>query len=100
MCGILGVLGDIREREYYLNKSKLMRHRGPDWNGMYYSPDEKIAICHERLSIIGVDNGSQPIISECGNYILSVMEKSITIKHYLVKFWVISIKVIPKVIVR
>ena len=72
MCGILGVLGDIREREYYLNKSKLMRHRGPDWNGMYYSPDEKIAICHERLSIIGVDNGSQPIISECGKYILSV----------------------------
>ena len=72
MCGILGVLGADKEREYYINKSKLMRHRGPDWNGMYYSKEQKIAICHERLSIIGVDNGAQPIISECGNYILSV----------------------------
>ena len=72
MCGILGFLGKLKDREYYLNKSKLMRHRGPDWNGIYYSKDEHIAICHERLSIVGIDNGSQPIISECGNYILSV----------------------------
>jgi asparagine synthase (glutamine-hydrolysing) len=83
MCGILGFLGKLREREYYLSKSKLMRHRGPDWNGIYYSEDENIVVCHERLSIVGIDNGSQPIISECGNYILSVNGEIYNYKNLL-----------------
>ena len=84
MCGILGFLGKIsKDREYYLNKSKLIRHRGPDWNGIYYSPLENIVICHERLSIVGIDNGSQPIISGCGNYILSVNGEIYNYKNIL-----------------
>ena len=84
MCGILAVVGNIQEpRDYYLNKSKLIRHRGPDWNGIYYSPKEEVVICHERLSIVGVDNGSQPIISECGNYILSVNGEIYNYKNLL-----------------
>ena len=72
MCGILGLVNNItHSREYYLNKSKLIRHRGPDWNGIHCSEQDNVCICHERLSIVGIDNGSQPIISKCGNYILS-----------------------------
>lgn len=74
MCGIFCVARcttkPIESREYYINKSKLLKHRGPDESGIYY--DDKIVICHERLSIIGINNGQQPIVSDCSNYILSV----------------------------
>ena len=86
MCGILAVIGNIketRENIIYLNKSKLIRHRGPDWNGIYYNTKENVVICHERLSIVGVDNGSQPIISKCGNYILSVNGEIYNYKNLL-----------------
>ena len=84
MCGILGVLNNIiHPRDYYLNKSKLIRHRGPDWNGIYCSVDDDVVICHERLSIVGIDNGSQPIISRCGNYILSINGEIYNYKNLL-----------------
>ena len=77
MCGIFALFGsqsaDISDkREYLLQLSKKIRHRGPDWNGIYFNPEKKVAICHERLSIVGVDNGSQPIIDEENEIILSV----------------------------
>ena len=78
MCGILALFGnnstiiDDTLRKKYLELSKLLRHRGPDWNGIYVNDDNKVIIAHERLSIIGVENGSQPIIDETNKYILSV----------------------------
>ena len=75
MCGITALLGNSNtlnlkeKRKYFLELSKKIRHRGPDWNGIYI--DNKVAIAHERLSIVGVDNGSQPIINNDG-YILCV----------------------------
>ena len=33
----------------------------PDWNGIYINNDKKTVVCHERLSIIDVDNGAQPL---------------------------------------
>jgi len=77
MCGILGFIGNdtspniIEQRKRLLELSKLMRHRGPDWNGIYLDDDCKIGICHERLSIVGVEHGSQPI-NDNDDYILSV----------------------------
>ena len=78
MCGILGLFGNenteisIETRNKFLRLSKLIRHRGPDWNGIYTDPDNKVIITHERLSIVGLDNGSQPIKDVSGNKILSV----------------------------
>jgi len=84
MCGILGFFNNIKKpREFYLKRSKLIRHRGPDWNGIYCSYEENICICHERLSIVGIDNGSQPIVSKCGNYILSINGEIYNYKNLL-----------------
>ena len=78
MCGILALIGnentkfDEELRKKYLKLSKLIRHRGPDWNGIYCDETNKVIIAHERLAIVGLDNGSQPITDKESNYILSV----------------------------
>lgn len=82
MCGIFAVYGNGKsgdyesKRKHFLNCSKLLRHRGPDWNGIYINNIKKSAICHERLSIIDVENGAQPLICKgnisTSNLVLSV----------------------------
>ena len=92
MCGILGLFGnentniDIELRNRFLRLSKLIRHRGPDWNGIYTNTENNVIISHERLSIVGLDNGSQPIVSNDQTKILSVNGE---IYNYqtLAKFW-------------
>ena len=65
MCGIFGVIGTEHsgdfnaQREKYLECSKSLRHRGPDWNGIHIDNENKVVVAHERLSIIVVDNGAQ-----------------------------------------
>jgi len=76
MCGIFGFLGNttddnVLDREHFLELSKRLRHRGPDWNGIYTDNINKVVIAHERLSIVGVSHGSQPIIDN-DEFILSV----------------------------
>jgi len=74
MCSILGVLdvktGTAALREQALEMSKTMRHRGPDWSGIYVN-DEAILV-HERLSIVDVENGAQPLMSADGRLALAV----------------------------
>lgn len=74
MCGILCVLGVYRGAESIksdvLTRSRRLRHRGPDWSGVYCK--DKVIIAHERLAIVGVDSGAQPILSEDGKHILAV----------------------------
>ncbi len=59
MCSIFGVLdiktdaGELRKKA--LELSRLMRHRGPDWSGVYAS--DKAILAHERLSIVDVTPG-------------------------------------------
>lgn len=58
------------ERKECLRRTKLIRHRGPDWSGIYSSfNDEKkmsstndVIMMHERLSIVDPHGGSQPLI--------------------------------------
>ncbi len=63
MCSILGVFnlaplsGDLRAKSIYLSAKQ--RHRGPDWSGVYEHP--KALMVHERLAIVDVDNGAQPL---------------------------------------
>ena len=75
MCGIFALF-DINDspndlmRKRSLEMIKLVRHRGPDWSGIFTSPNAILA--HERLCIVDVNSGKQPIKSEREDIILSV----------------------------
>ncbi len=62
MCGIIGIF-DVRDseamRERGLRMAATLRHRGPDWSGVY--SDDFCVIAHERLSIVDVEHGAQPL---------------------------------------
>ncbi|CAO3622371.1 unnamed protein product [Mucor fragilis] len=83
MCGIFAVCnyqGDVdayRQRALYL--SKKIRHRGPDWSGCHVVKNN--IFCHERLAIVGVDSGAQPLVSEDGNLVLCVNGEIYNHKH-------------------
>jgi len=73
MCGILALLG-LEEagplRKEIVELAKLLRHRGPDWSGIYCKGPAIIA--HERLAIVDPDSGDQPLYSEDKSVILGV----------------------------
>jgi asparagine synthase (glutamine-hydrolysing) len=63
MCSVLGIL-EIRSgaqglRDQALELSRRQRHRGPDWSGVYAS--DRAILAHERLSIVDVLHGAQPL---------------------------------------
>ena len=63
MCGLCGFTGEIVDRDAVLeNMTEVITHRGPDSKGFY--TDDKISMGFRRLSIIDLDNGSQPIYNE------------------------------------
>lgn len=73
MCGIFGVLSNgARERTAAANDLSIgmdrIRHRGPDGSGQWISENGQIALGHVRLSIIDIDSGAQPMMSEDGRY--------------------------------
>ncbi len=73
MCGIVCAF-DLKEkaevlRPRLLEMSKKIRHRGPDWSGIY--SDEKAILTHERLAIVDPASGKQPLYSEDGKLILA-----------------------------
>jgi asparagine synthase (glutamine-hydrolysing) len=65
MCGIVCAF-DLKEkseilRPLVLQMSKKIRHRGPDWSGIY--SDNKTIMAHERLAIVDPASGKQPLFS-------------------------------------
>ncbi|HET8655504.1 MAG TPA: asparagine synthase B [Longimicrobiaceae bacterium] len=74
MCSILGILelksdpAPLRARA--LRLSKLQRHRGPDWSGIY--ANDRAILAHERLAIVDVLHGAQPLLNESGTHALAV----------------------------
>jgi asparagine synthase (glutamine-hydrolysing) len=74
MCSIVGVFdikSDLQElRSQALEMSKLVRHRGPDWSGIFCS--ENAILAHERLSIVDPQSGKQPLFSKDKKHILAV----------------------------
>jgi len=74
MCGFVAVFDlkvDSQElRPQVLEMSKKIRHRGPDWSGIFC--DEKAILSHERLSIVDPQSGGQPLYSKDGNLVLAV----------------------------
>ena len=74
MCGIVGVF-DLKTkaedmRPQILKMSKKIRHRGPDWSGIYCC--DRAVLAHERLSIVDPQSGGQPLKSKDGKLVLAV----------------------------
>ena len=74
MCGFVGIF-DVKTnaemlRPQVLEMSRKIRHRGPDWSGIF--SNENAIISHERLSIIDPESGKQPLYSTDGKLVLAV----------------------------
>jgi len=73
MCGIVCAF-DLKQkveklRPQILEMSNKIRHRGPDWSGIY--SDEKAILAHERLAIVDPASGKQPLFSEDKKLVLA-----------------------------
>ena len=74
MCGIVSLF-NIRQqspelRQQALRMSQKIRHRGPDWSGIYSGGSAILA--HERLSIVDPESGRQPLYAPDGEQVLAV----------------------------
>lgn len=74
MCGFVGLF-EIRQkseslRAQVLKMSGKIRHRGPDWSGIYCG--KRAVLSHERLSIVDPQSGGQPLYSPDGRLALAV----------------------------
>ena len=66
MCGIVALFANdeqISESSLKLGMDSL-KHRGPDGQKFWISPDQRVALGHTRLSIIDINNGEQPIANQ------------------------------------
>ena len=74
MCGIVAILNIERQtselRQKALRMSQKIRHRGPDWSGIYSGGSAILA--HERLSIVDPESGRQPLYSSDRRQVLAV----------------------------
>ena len=73
MCGIVCAF-DLKQkseelRPQILEMSKTIRHRGPDWRGIF--DNEKAVMAHERLAIVDPASGKQPLYSPNGQLVLA-----------------------------
>ena len=73
MCGIVCAF-DLKQksetlRSQVLEMAKIIRHRGPDWSGIY--SNEKAILAHERLAIVDPASGKQPLFSEDKSLVLA-----------------------------
>ncbi|MDX1271039.1 asparagine synthase B [Bizionia paragorgiae] len=73
MCGIVCAF-DLKQksdllRPQVLEMSKSIRHRGPDWSGIY--SDDKAILAHERLAIVDPASGKQPLLSPDNTLVLA-----------------------------
>ncbi len=74
MCGIVAILNVRKQtpalRQKALRMSQKLRHRGPDWSGIYCGGSAILA--HERLSIVDPESGGQPLYSPDKRQVLAV----------------------------
>ena len=82
MCGFVGAFDlnsgsepidkGLKEqlRKQVLEMSRTIRHRGPDWTGVYTG--DNAILSHERLAIVDPFSGKQPLVSDDGKIILAV----------------------------
>ncbi len=75
MCGIFCLFGLEKSsspaaRDLALKQARLLRHRGPDWSGLWES--DRAVMAHERLAIVDILHGAQPLRSIDGRLVLAV----------------------------
>ncbi|MBK9335408.1 MAG: asparagine synthase B [Lewinellaceae bacterium] len=74
MCGFIGLFGSNDNsgllREQVLAMSKKLRHRGPDWSGVFSC--ERAILSHERLAIVDPASGGQPLFTQDRKVVLAV----------------------------
>jgi asparagine synthase (glutamine-hydrolysing) len=77
MCGILTILdidparanqADLRRQALALGT--VLRHRGPDWSGVW--ANDRAILVHERLSIVDIEHGAQPLVDSLTGSVLAV----------------------------
>lgn len=73
MCGIVCAF-DLKQktetlRPQVLEMAKTIRHRGPDWSGIF--SNEKAIVAHERLAIVDPTSGKQPLFNEGKSLVLA-----------------------------
>ncbi|MCB9310543.1 MAG: asparagine synthase B [Lewinellaceae bacterium] len=74
MCGIVAIF-NVKEsaekmRSQAINMAKKVRHRGPDWSGIYCG--DHTILAHERLAIVDPQSGGQPLYTEDRKIVLAV----------------------------
>ena len=74
MCGIVCVFDTKQKNEVIrpqiLEMSKKIRHRGPDWSGIYQH--DNVIFSHERLAIVDPTSGKQPLFTKDKKVALAV----------------------------
>ena len=69
MCGIVGFVGNEKNKKQILkDMADRIAHRGPDAQGFYI--DGSFALAQRRLSIIDIEGGKQPMISNNENVVI------------------------------
>ena len=69
MCGFTGFTGNLANKEEIIEKMmNRIIHRGPDSSGIH--SDDNVTLGFRRLSIIGLENGSQPMYNEDGSIVI------------------------------
>jgi asparagine synthase (glutamine-hydrolysing) len=75
MCGILAILGahegSPTGRDRILELSRRLRHRGPDWSGLFVGQNCWCYLAHERLAIIDPASGDQPLYNDTKDIVVA-----------------------------
>jgi asparagine synthase (glutamine-hydrolysing) len=72
MCGISAIAGENIQTDALAQMIAAQRHRGPDGDGSFVSPDGRAVLGHNRLRIIDLsERGAQPMLSPNGRYALA-----------------------------
>src|ERR1041385_5763201 len=73
MCGIAGIIGDAaRDVPLLARMGGVLRHRGPDDQGMWLDPEAGIGLVHRRLSIVDLSPaGHEPMHSANGRFVIT-----------------------------
>ena len=77
MCGLVAALNldptrsnGVMVRQTVLAMASRIRHRGPDWSGIF--SDDHAVLAHERLAIVDVEHGAQPLVASATGCVLAV----------------------------
>jgi len=81
MCGICGLAGGRTHREYLEAMCDQMIHRGPDARGVYCSAERDVGLGHQRLSIIDLAGGAQPMSNAAGDVVITYNGETYNFLH-------------------